>query len=177
MDTFHHLHLYPRTPLLLDRRLVVVENVVHLLQCPSHCLGDEEVHPDQGKQTESCKEDISPEADGRKHWRGNETLCGNISDERVIIYGFVLLQLTMMKLLPQFDMVACAQPLALIVEGNTSAGIAQGMGPLLLLVFESRRAEGFVKSTYHVAPKVSMKKSKKATEVQAAAECSGHLPL
>lgn len=35
----------------------------------------------------------------------------------------------MMKLLPQFDMVAWAQPLARIEEGKTSAGMAHGMGP------------------------------------------------
>ena len=56
----------------------------------------------------------------------------------------------MMKLLNQLLMVARAQPLALIEEGKTSDGIAQGIGP-------------------HVAPKVSMKNNKNATLVHAAA--------
>lgn len=36
----------------------------------------------------------------------------------------------MMKLLPQFDIVACAQPFARIEDGNTSGGMAHGIGPL-----------------------------------------------
>ena len=66
--------------------------------------------------------------------------------------------LTMMKLFPQFDMVPKAQPLARSDDGKISAGIAHGIGP-------------------QVAPNVSMKNSKKATLVQAAAWCSVHLPL
>lgn len=62
----------------------------------------------------------------------------------------------MMKLLPQLLIVPCAQPFARIDEGKTSAGMAHGIGP-------------------HVAPNVSMKNSKKATDVQAAAVCCGQL--
>ena len=62
----------------------------------------------------------------------------------------------MMKLLPQFDMVPCAQPFARMEDGKTSAGMAHGIGP-------------------QVAPNVSMKKSKNATEVHACALCVGQL--
>jgi hypothetical protein len=43
----------------------------------------------------------------------------------------------MMKLFPQFDIVACAHPLARMVDGNTSDGIAHGIGPLLSSVLEN----------------------------------------
>ena len=55
----------------------------------------------------------------------------------------------MIKLLPQFDIVLKAQPLARSDEGKISAGMAHGIGP-------------------QVAPKVNMKKRRNATLLQAA---------
>lgn len=73
----------------------------------------------------------------------------------------------MMKLLPQLDIVPYAQPFARSEDGKISAGIAQGIGPLRYKVSENSLSQERL-STYHVAPKVSIKNNKKATLVHAA---------
>lgn len=84
---FHHLCFDPCPPLLLHRALVVVENIVHLLQRPSHCLGNEEIHPDQSQQAEGRKENVRSEADGCEHGRGYEALCCKVSDVLRLLSG------------------------------------------------------------------------------------------
>lgn len=74
----------------------------------------------------------------------------------------------MMKLLPQLDMVAWAQPFARIEEGKTSAGMAHGMGPqvaieqLVQMILPAART--------NLPPNVSMKKSRKAVATQPSVE-------
>lgn len=54
----HELLLNACPPGLLVRSLVVAKDKIHLLQRSAHGFRNGEVHPDQRKKAENCKEDL-----------------------------------------------------------------------------------------------------------------------
>jgi hypothetical protein len=85
---------------------ILVEHIVHLLQGSSHSLRNEEVHPDQRQEAERGEENVGSEPDGRNHRRCDESLLKEVNAVYPIVVGSQHIRLTMMKLLPQFDIVA-----------------------------------------------------------------------
>jgi hypothetical protein len=103
-------------------------------------LWNKEVNPHEGKGAEAAKENVGAKLDVLNHWRRDQSL--EPLEEILFLVWNGSLILTMMKLLPQLDIVPKAHPLARSEDGKISAGIAQGIGP-------------------QVPPKVNMKKRRK----------------
>lgn len=96
---------------------VILEDVVHLLECTALGLGDEEEGPDKCEETEDGEEDVRAVTGVFDQRRGDEALsslaiceAGGANDR----------ELTMIKLFSQFEQVERATPLARREEGKTS---------------------------------------------------------